>query len=299
MLAVEWPLVRASLRPRRDDGEGDALHERPSEDARRLAEAKNRVPEARARMGANRWNLLVSARTACTPHRGGPPAVASRAFHKMREIALSCVLPRPTSSVHLCEAPGGFVQAIGVDAPDEWTWVAVSQPDGPAFARSLLPLDRGRIVTANVRTDDLAAVLPTDADLVTADGATEMDHAHLEEEHFPLLLAQTNVAFRCLRPGGCLVIKFFEGTTAATQTWIAWVTTRFTHTSLVKPVASRPTNSERYLVARGYDGGVATDAETTWSDSLVASREWYEDARRVLDRMNREQWMALEAVLDA
>lgn len=276
MLAVEWPVVRATLGCGAVEEMGDV------DVATRLSELKARVPAMQARVGRRVWQLLTT-----SPDPPAPQPLASRAYHKMREIRLSCALPSATRSVHLCEAPGGFVQATAEDAAPGWEWVALSRHDGPAPALSLLPMHCGRFLEADVR--DAHDLIPAHtADLVTCDGANEMDHARIEAEHLPLLLAQTAVALHALGEGGVLVIKFFEGLTDDTEWWIACVTTRFARVSIIKPIGSRASNSERYLVARGFEG----DASPLPARGTL-SAAWRRDTRRVLHRFASDQCDAL------
>lgn len=280
MLAVEWPLVRATL------GEEEEEEAAPSAAFAELHKIKAEVPAVRERLGARQWAALVDPPLPRVP-------VASRAYHKLKEIVQSCALSRQVRfSVHLCEAPGGFVQCVGeCFAAPGWRWVALTLPVAPEPALSLLPVDRGHFVRGDVHADDAEALCDDGtADLVTADGAVEMDHERLEQAHLSLLEAQTRVALRALAPGGCFVAKFFEGGTAATRAWIAYLTTQFHAVSLIKPNTSRATNSERYLVARDYRGPCS-------SPGRYPSRAWSAEVSAVLDRMARDQTHALARIL--
>lgn len=280
MLAVEWPLVRATL----GDAEGE---DEPSAAFAELYKVKAEVPAARERRGARQWAALVDPPL---PRVSSPKA--SRAYHKLKEIVQSCALSRQVRlSVHLCEAPGGFVQCVGeCFAAPGWRWVALTLPVAPDPALSLLPVDRGRFVRGDVHAHGEALCEDGTADLVTADGAVEMDHERIEQAHLSLLEAQTRVALRALAPGGCFVAKFFEGGTAATRAWIARLTTQFHAVSLIKPNTSRATNSERYLVARDYRGPCS-------SPGRYPSRAWSAEVSAVLDRMARDQTHALARIL--
>ena len=288
MLAVEWPLVRAAVSE--DAATPPAL---PSKAFARLARAKARVPEVAHDRKA--WDHAVGTVTTFVPSTSAPPRVVSRAYHKMHEIVRSCVLPVPRDFVlHLCEAPGGFVQCVQQWAPGV-PWCALTLPDGLAPCTELLDMSHGSFVLGDVFDAECVhtACAGRKADLVTADGAVEMDHGTLEAEHYPLLVAQTTAGLSALAKGGTFVIKFFEGALRETQAWIAWLTTRFERVSLIKPHTSRPTNSERYLVGRGYDGveGVA------FRDVAVAAM-WTRDLQRVVERMAVDQATALEKALD-
>jgi 23S rRNA U2552 (ribose-2'-O)-methylase RlmE/FtsJ len=283
MLAVEWPLVRAAVAE-------DAEATPPALESKvfaRLARVKARVPDVDRRA----WDRAVATVTAPLPSNR---KVTSRAYYKLHEIVRSCVLPVPQRALLLCEAPGGFVQCVNEWAPHA-TWTALTLPGGIAPCTDLLDTSKGAFVLDDVfrvAEKEDAPLCADECDLVTADGALEMDHGSLEAQHYPLLVAQTTVALRALGKGGTFVIKFFEGATRETQAWIAWLTTRFEHVSLIKPNSSRSTNSERYLVARGYDGVRGEE----FKDVAVASM-WARDLQRVVERMATEQADAIERAL--
>ena len=299
MLASEWPLLRGAVRVR-DAAEPAASAAPPAPTFARLAAAKARVPAAIISAGRARWEGVVNA----APLPRGPPGMASRAYHKLKEIQLSCALPPARRSVHLCEAPGGFVQATAEAAAPEWRWTAASLACRIRPAPNL-PRERGDFLADLPCAGDLrdaacaAAVVaragPGAADLVTADGAAEMDHADLDAAHLPLLAAQTGAAVRCLAPGGTFVCKFFEGAAPSTRAWLAWLTTQFADVGVIKPTASRATNSERYVVARGYAVGGAAPPED-WARCAVAAA-WDETTAALLARMAATQAAALERAL--
>ena len=135
-----------------------------------------------------------------------------------------------------------------------------------------------------------------------------MDHDHLEERHFELLLSQTRCMLHCSREGATFVCKFFEGSSRCTLSFLAFLTRRFRTTSVIKPTSSRPTNSERYVVCRDLlpplpplpphptedeDPLLAALADGT----LVLCEAWMAETRAVLDRMAADQAEALSRVL--
>ncbi|KAG2428583.1 hypothetical protein HYH02_014285 [Chlamydomonas schloesseri] len=195
---------------------------------------------------------------------------------------------RPCVTVHLCEAPGGFVAAtnhfLRTHRPDwgwAWDWLAVSlnpyysgndqfaMVDDDAFMRATLSHwcfgadDSGdirrprniRAVWAEVRRRCAAAGVPG-AMLVTADGAidTSMVPAAQELVNASLHFTEVVAALGMLAPGGCLVWKgftLFEHTSLCTLHLVGCL---FETVSVCKPCTSKPCNSEVYVVGRGFRG---------------------------------------------
>lgn len=102
--------------------------------------------------------------------------------------------------------------------------------------------------------------------------------------------AQTDVALRVLAPGGCFVLKIFEGCDEATHRCIARLAAEFERVSLFKPTHSRPTNSERYVVCVGRRASAS-------SSSVAPEPEWHRAYASVVTDMCDAQERALRAAL--
>lgn len=294
MLASEIPVPRASSRTltaSSDESVGVCVSV-----AERLGVTKLRVPETRTRVGARRWNEVVNA-SSVMERLNRDRVVINRAYHKMHEIIMSCVLPTVRTSVHLCEAPGGFVQCVSehLRDPEGWTWHAVTRGDGIAPDDSFRLCDNGCFSLIDVMVDEdrvtstLRLTFPNGADLVTADGAVEMNHNRIEEEHFPLALTQTRIALSCLARGGTFVLKMFECLRPCTRDLVAQLTRCFDSVSIIKPYSSRPTNSERYIVCRSFSGQGTVDDQV-----YVHADGWRHEYDEIVCRMANTQIMCLE-----
>tara|TARA_B110001452_G_scaffold215591_1_gene186778 strand:+ start:717 stop:1547 length:831 start_codon:yes stop_codon:yes gene_type:complete len=270
----------------------------------RLALAKARVPEVRARVGMKRWNCIVH-HSSIIEQRNRQRTVINRAYHKMHEIAMSCVLPLVTSSVHLCEAPGGFVQCVAdhLRTPSQnWSWCAVTLKHGISVDTAYLPQDCGRFVFADVLEEEERVVMElraafaegTGVDLVTADGAVDMDHDRIEEEHLPLARAQARIALQCLKPGGTFVLKVFECLRVDTRDFISQLTHRFESVSIIKPTSSRRTNSERYLVCRAFNGTSQSIDEIEYVHAIA----WNKEYDKIVCGMAVEQLQSLTRIIE-
>jgi 23S rRNA U2552 (ribose-2'-O)-methylase RlmE/FtsJ len=293
MHSVEYPILRATIRENSDDEKSESFV--PSDVMKRLNIIKKKVPEVQSNIPGHTWRRLVGAAPYSVKHS---KPIVSRAYLKIKEIMTTCVIDYPSTSVHLCESPGGFVQAIGDEAPHEWKWCAISlnDQDSPVPLYDLLPMDKGTFIKGDIMDFSFCkdSLEKGKADLVTADGAYNIQHSSLEIDHYPLLLAQTRVALYALAPRGTFVIKFFEGAELETLVFIAHLTQLFGAVSLIKPTSSRPTNSERYIVARDFLG--SHDTKISDVSQVIVSRVWIREIQILMDRFAEDQIKHLERV---
>jgi len=89
--------------------------------------------------------------------------------------------------------------------------------------------------------------------LVTADGGLDVTGHESEQERLllPLVLTQLAAGLEVLSVGGTMVCKMFTTTLPVTVRALWLVIAGFEQVTTIKPVTSRPGNSEHYLVARG------------------------------------------------
>ena len=95
------------------------------------------------------------------------------------------------------------------------------------------------------------------AHLYTSDAGIKVEHESLnQQEEFTadINFGQILSGLLTLTVGGSLVTKQFTFTTPFSRSVIALVATLFNETYIVKPVTSRPANSEIYLVGKGFLG---------------------------------------------
>ncbi|KAF0537303.1 FtsJ-domain-containing protein [Gigaspora margarita] len=90
------------------------------------------------------------------------------------------------------------------------------------------------------------------ADFVTADGGFDVrGREHLQEHHIKqLILCQIVTMFMTLKKNGDFVLKLFDVFTPFTAGMV-WILYRhFEKICIIKPLPSRPANSERYIICR-------------------------------------------------
>lgn len=93
----------------------------------------------------------------------------------------------------------------------------------------------------------------TFADLVTADGELEWDDVKFQEqEGYQLILGEIIAALRVQAKSGNFVLKIFETFTIPTLKLIYLVSSFYDETYLYKPFFSRPSESEKYLICKGF-----------------------------------------------
>lgn len=91
------------------------------------------------------------------------------------------------------------------------------------------------------------------ADLVTADGGFEWENENYQEqEAYLLVLGEIVAALRVQAKGGTFVLKLFETFTDVTIKMIMICSMFYEESFIFKPFFSRSSNSERYLVCKGF-----------------------------------------------
>ncbi|RKP14637.1 FtsJ-like methyltransferase-domain-containing protein [Piptocephalis cylindrospora] len=221
-----------------------------------------------------------------------PPKECSRA--KRPRMGEKSMFERSFSSGHLtfvdlCGGPGGFSEYIlwrvrtSGDPVKGWGMTLRrlieadrgTEREAPDFhldsfreetnVRDSMNLIYGPDSTGDILDSKNRETLSMDVDrvthgqgvhLVTADGAFDVvGHEALQEVlSGHLLLAQVHLGLSLLCLGGQFVCKFFDASTPLTKSLLYTMTKCFTTVELVKPMTSRPANSERYLVAREFLG---------------------------------------------
>jgi 23S rRNA U2552 (ribose-2'-O)-methylase RlmE/FtsJ len=213
----------------------------------------------------------------------------SRSFFKMVEMLqvfdfwkyakfLDDTKVTPISTGHLCEGPGGFLQCVAEglksrDLPVNKLYAITLRPTKhqiPGWRRSAHVLRKHPEISLQFGKDDTGDMLsvenqdhfiqqvggPGSLHLVTADGGFDfsVDFSKQEFHAFPLILASFIVGLQALAPGGFLIIKLFDIYSQASRDLVLGSAYFFKDFCLYKPATSRPCNSERYFVARGYAG---------------------------------------------
>jgi len=159
-------------------------------------------------------------------------------------------------AVDLCSAPGSWSQVLAETLnardKDEEVIVAVDlQPMAPipgvfAIQGDITSLDTARSIIDKFRGER--------ADLVVCDGAPDVTGLHDIDEFVQadLLLSAIEITTHVLNKGGTFVAKIFRGKDIALlQSQLRLI---FNCVSIAKPLSSRSTSIESFIVCQGFKG---------------------------------------------
>jgi 23S rRNA (uridine2552-2'-O)-methyltransferase len=157
-------------------------------------------------------------------------------------------------------APGQLVVDLGA-APGSWSQVAAAKlgTRGRVVAVDLLPmapLPRVHFVQGDFREPEvldalLLALGGSKADLVICDLAPNISGIGMSDQARSMYLAELALEFarQCLKPGGSLLVKVFQG--AGFTEFLTAMRKAFAKVGSRKPEASRGRSSEMYLLGKG------------------------------------------------
>jgi len=177
----------------------------------------------------------------------------SRAVYKLLEINEKDRLLRPgLTVVDLGAAPGGWSQLA----------VKLLGGQGLIIALDILPMEplagvefiQGDFRETAVLEQLLAVLDQRPVDLVLADMAPNTSGIKGVDQPRGIYLNELALDFarRCLRPGGDLLLKAFQG--EGYDAFLQEARRSFTRIAPRKPKASRARSAEQYLLARNYRG---------------------------------------------
>jgi 23S rRNA (uridine2552-2'-O)-methyltransferase len=153
-------------------------------------------------------------------------------------------------------------------APGSWSQVAVAKLGckGRVVAVDLLPmapLPGVQFVQGDFREQEvldalIVALSGRKADLVISDLAPNLSGIGVSDQARSMYLCELALEFarQCLKPGGSLLVKVFQG--AGFTEFLAGMRKSFVKVGSRKPEASRGRSSEMYLLGRGFKAGTGS-----------------------------------------
>lgn len=216
------------------------------------------------------------------------PDILSRAFYKLWEIIFMFNLipddQKNFTSAHLAEGPGSFIQAViyyrekfckpELTKGDKLFGITLHKESKnvPEMERNFIKsfdkkfnlhrtvdintaknnkYDNGDITDVKTINNFYNTVKSSGklADLVTADGGFVWKNENFQEqEAYVLLFGEIIGGLRVQAEGGNFIIKFFESYTNVTIKFLNILQIFYDNVFIVKPLTSRTSNSEKYIV---------------------------------------------------
>ena len=203
-------------------------------------------------------------------------------------------------TAHVCEGPGGFVEALFEEAIKNRKRIQTSiamtlkskQTNVPGWKRASQFLQKNKNVRILYGHDETGNILKPEnqqyfidycihpsyggkMDIFTADGGFDFSCNYSKQEKmiFPLLLASTKIGLEVLKKGGIFILKLFDFYEKATVDLLYFLSCHFTEWTLYKPATSRPCNPEQYFIGKGFSGcsDEVLDIMRVWCSIIEAS----------------------------
>lgn len=265
----------------------------------------------------------------------------SRSYFKMIEMwdQLGIDPATVSATVHSAEGPGGFLEAIQdrIGTAKQTPMIAMTlrstERSVPGWRKSHAFLQKYPCVKITYGADNTgnlyhlanqdaftaeAATWAPNATIYTADGGFDFsaDFNGQENTVQRLLVAELLAGLTTLAktPDSTMIIKLFDMKHRATLDIMWAVSTCFERTALIKPHTSRPANSERYWVARGYRGApawllslfrtlTATNAPTGWNQLFadaanVGAGDWVTSVQQFQEELEQHQFNKIQLTLN-
>jgi len=199
----------------------------------------------------------------------------SRSFYKMIEICKMLYiledLPPACKTFHLAEGPGGFIEALALmrsQLSDTYYGMTLIDDDSsvPGWRKSKSFLLNNPNVIIEKGCDGRGDLMNPDnlkycymkfngtMNLITADGGFDFSHDFNKQEMISSKLIMCQIAFATAmqKQGGNFIIKFFDTFTKLSLDLLFLLSNLYNRVYFVKPNTSRPANSEKYVVCKGF-----------------------------------------------
>jgi len=221
---------------------------------------------------------FVSSRTKCNPYEKiGRSIFGNRAAVKLANIDSLYNLSGAFNE-YFIDGPGYAFCDIA-SAPGSWSeYLQYRRPQSQGYAISIrssersLDFDTSRLNMQNMKIEygpDNTGNLYTNhlffanlvrqensdgVDLVMGDGGFELDGREELQEIMSsrLILTEVLIGLKCLKEKGKFLCKIFDAVLPVTQDIIYILALSFERVSIIKPISSRPANSELYVIGDEY-----------------------------------------------
>ncbi len=207
----------------------------------------------------------------------------SRSYFKMVEIIFDfklfekCKSPY-FKSAHIAEGPGGFMEATynlshNLNRFKEYKYYGITlfsnNKDIPGWNKAINFINSDEDIVISYGEDGTGNIYNSNninnfsnlcgfnsCDLVTADGGFDfsLDFNKQEQLSYRLIFCEIVTALSVQKIGGNFVCKIFDTFLLPSVKLLFFIGCFYDEVYLNKPLTSRPANSEKYIVAKGFKG---------------------------------------------
>ena len=207
----------------------------------------------------------------------------SRAFFKLWELIHIFETPLHNSHnnsikiIALAEGPGGFIEALQQwrtmytpNIKDEIIGVTLKSTNKeiPGWKKARDFLDDNKNIRIDYCEDNTGNLYNVSnlkylyehhkntVDIVTADGGFDFsdDFNNQEQKSYRIIFCESIGALVTLKKGGMFICKIFDTFSRTTISILQMLKSHFSKVIITKPNTSRPCNSEKYIICKGFLG---------------------------------------------
>lgn len=311
MLAVPWQVPPCEV----DDVEaiyGGTHTARTSTVFEELEQLKMQVGAYKVEKGTQEWRRAVDAVDTQVKMSLTVEQPVNRAYYKMVEMIRTCIILPVSKTFHMCEAPGGFIQAIASEFKHQVREMHCASAIGteyPTFSPVVKHMgiivhecENNDICRDDVRQHHIREIGAGTCELITADGAIDNDVSPetAEQDTAALLASEIALAMELQKEGGTFVLKLFGMRLHVTLELIALLASIYKSVQIVKPFTSRSVNDERYLVCQGFSSAHVkrfSVKPTQLTKICQVSESWMLEIHEIAVHFAREQASFLRKAL--
>lgn len=197
----------------------------------------------------------------------------SRSFFKMIEILnhYNFYFPNNINSFHLAEGPGGFIEALSYfrknDSDTYYGMTLINNSnDVPKWKKNEIylsihkniVLEYGKDKTGNLYSKENLLYIydryKHSMNFITGDGGFDysVNFNNQEEDSLNLIFSQIIYAICLQKKHGSFVLKLFDTFTTLSVQFIFLLNYLYDEIYIIKPVTSRPANSEKYIICKNF-----------------------------------------------
>ena len=314
MLAVPWFVPSYSVEEVDAVYEGDITYVKNNV-FEELDSIKDKIGCFKLEKGDNMWREAVAVHDSYFKLPMTLEKPINRAYYKFVEIIRTCIIQPPKKSFHMCEAPGGFIQAVMDEFKNSTKEVycsSLKDSNAPMFSAlcaqsgvNVLSCDNNDVTDKLVRDMHVKEIYSNSCDLITADGAMDNDSnpEMTEENSVNLILSEILLAFSLQKEGGTFVVKLFGLRLLITYKLIAMLCHCYNHVQILKPLTSRGVNDERYVVCQGFNpckSKIFEDIDTSKKiyDIFKLDECWFKELENIAVQFANNQYMYIQKTLN-